>query len=275
MIEIRGVRDFNAEHIFDCGQCFRWNREEDGSYTGVAGEYIANIRYDSGTVYIDGSGSEEFWSDYLDLGRDYGKIKEKLSEDDEIIGAAIEYGSGIRLLNQDRWETLISFIISQNNNIPRIKGCIEKLCAMFGKPIGTFRGKEYFSFPERERLAGLSEEDLEPARLGYRARYIVETAKADIDLEKASELDTPSLYRYLLSLTGVGPKVANCILLFGFSRYDSFPVDVWVRRVMNRLYGFDEKDMKGMTRFAEEKFGSLGGFAQQYLFYYIRIQEES
>ena len=226
-------------------------------------------------MYIDGSGSEEFWRDYLDLGRDYGKIKEKLSEDDEIIGAAIEYGSGIRLLNQDRWETLISFIISQNNNIPRIKGCIEKLCAMFGKPIGTFRGKEYFSFPERERLAGISEEDLEPVRLGYRARYIVETAKADIDLEKASELDTPSLYRYLLSLTGVGPKVANCILLFGFSRYDSFPVDVWVRRVMNRLYGFDEKDMKGMTRFAEEKFGSLGGFAQQYLFYYIRIQEES
>lgn len=154
MIEIRGVRDFNAEHIFDCGQCFRWNREEDGSYTGVAGEYIANIRYDSGTVYIDGSGSEEFWRDYLDLGRDYGKIKERLSEDDEIIGAAIEYGSGIRLLNQDRWETLISFIISQNNNIPRIKGCIEKLCAMFGKPIGTFREKSIFHFRKEKGLPG-------------------------------------------------------------------------------------------------------------------------
>ena len=274
MIEFKNIKDFNTDHIFDCGQCFRWEREEDGSYTGIASGYIANVSYEDGSVFVDGDGSRDFWFDYLDLGRDYGKIKEKISESDETIREAIKYGYGIRLLKQDMWETLISFIISQNNNIPRIKGCIEKLCQMFGEAAGERNGKVFYTFPERERLAQLTEEDLAPIKLGYRARYIIETAKADLNLEEAAKGTSKEVYEFLLSLTGVGPKVANCILLFGFARFDSFPIDVWVKRVMNMLYGFEEKDVKGMKTFADNTYGDLGGFAQQYLFYYVRSLNE-
>lgn len=269
MIRISNVRDFDTDHIFDCGQCFRWEREDDGSYTGIASGNIANIRYDAGSVVIDGDGDEDFWRNYLDLDRDYGKIKGMLSGSDEVIREAVKAGEGIRILNQDRWETLISFVISQNNNIPRIKGCIDKLCSIFGEYAGSFRGKEFYTFPEKSVLASADEEALAPVRLGYRAGYICDISRTDMDLEAESLKPTDELYDFLLSLKGVGPKVANCILLFGFARLDCFPIDVWVKRVMNRLYGFDEKDTAGMKRFAAERFGEYGGIAQQYLFRYI------
>ncbi|MEG0156843.1 MAG: DNA glycosylase, partial [Anaerovoracaceae bacterium] len=137
------VEAFNLEHIFDCGQCFRWEPQEDGSYTGIAGKTIANIAYQEGEVIIDGGGSEAFWKNYLDLERNYGEIKKELICKDPSIKEAIDYGYGIRILNQDRWEALISFIISANNNIPRIKKNIESLAQGFGTLAGEFRGKEY------------------------------------------------------------------------------------------------------------------------------------
>ncbi len=284
MIEITGIKDFDTDHTFDCGQCFRWNREDDGSYSGIAGNKIANISYKNGTVTIDNAEQEElrFWKNYLDLDRDYGIIKEILSSKDEVVSKAIEYGSGIRILNQDKWETIISFIISQNNNIPRIKGCIENLCNNFGETAGVFKGVEYHSMPEPQVLASLDVNDLEPVKLGYRARYIIEAAKQitkdggreflDKTFNRGASGD--EIYDYLTGLCGVGPKVANCIMLFCMQQYDSFPIDVWVRRVMNRLYGFDESDIKGMKTFAADRFMSLGGFAQQYLFYFIRSFEK-
>ena len=275
-IQIKIEKDFNLDHIFDCGQCFRWEKEEDGSYTGVASGKVARMAYEDGVLTIEGpgagagdggaggagacdgacAGDEEFWRDYLDLDRDYGQIKKSLKG----VGDAIEYGYGIRILNQDPWETLISFIISQNNNIPRIKGCIEKLCRLYGEPLGTFRGKEYFGFPGPEDLA---EADLSEVKLGYRAGYITDTARrvCEQGMPEAGEL---------LDCKGVGPKVANCILLFGYRKYDSFPIDVWMKKIMNQLYGFDEEDRKGMEKFARENFGQNSGFAQQYLFYYVR-----
>lgn len=284
MIEITGVKDFNTDHIFDCGQCFRWNREADGSYTGIAGNRPANIAYRDGRVVIDNAddGELDFWRNYLDLDRDYGQIKQTLAAEDEVIRNAIDYGQGIRILNQNRWETIISFIISQNNNIPRIKGCIENLCRNFGEYAGAYRGEEYYSMPKPQVLASLDIEDLAPVRLGYRAKYIIETSKkiaADGGtefLDSAFDESSPGndVYEYLTGLCGVGPKVANCIMLFCMQQYDSFPVDVWVKRVMNRLYGFNESDIKGMKKFAADKYMNLGGFAQQYLFYYIRSLEK-
>ncbi len=283
-LEFAGVKDFNADHIFDCGQCFRWNRDDDGSYSGIAGGKAANISYQNGTVTIDNAGEEDrcFWRNYLDLDRDYGLIKEALSSRDEIISKAIGYGSGIRILKQDKWETIISFIISQNNNIPRIKGCIETLCRNFGEYAGSYRNAAYYEMPEPHVLASLDVNDLEPVKLGYRARYIIETAKKITKdggrtfLDSAFDDNTPGdeIYEYLTGLCGVGPKVANCIMLFGMQHYDSFPVDVWVRRVMSRLYGFDVSDIKGMKAFAADRYMELGGFAQQYLFYYIRSLEK-
>ena len=278
-------KDFNLEHIFECGQCFRWERQPDGSYTGVAKGHIVNMRYDAaianptsdgGHLTITpctGSDFDEIWAPYLDLGRDYGAIKKTLSENDEVMKKASDYGYGIRILNQDLWETIVSFIISQNNNIPRIKGCIERLCENFGEPIepdkeavekGIIPDVIRYEIPTPEKLASLSIEDLAPVRLGYRARYLIETSKT------VCEKGLPEGFDDLSALCGVGPKVANCISLFGMQNYASFPIDVWVIKVMHELYGLDEHDKKGMARFAKERFGELGGFAQQYLFYYMR-----
>lgn len=284
-VTINNITDFNLDHIFDCGQCFRWHRKEDGSYTGIAGGRPVNMQFftefgdaeepnhkntskaHAGTLMINNCTEEDmdnFWRNYLDLDRDYGKIKRKLSKGDPVMRKAISHGSGIRILNQELWETIISFIISQNNNIPRIKGCIEKLAELFGEPAGEYEGRLWYNLPAPEVLASLTAEDLEPVRLGYRARYLIGTAKA----VRASGL--PETREELEALMGVGPKVANCIQLFGMHQHQAFPVDVWMARVMHRLYGIDEKNHKAMEAYADEHFGALGGFAQQYLFYYIR-----
>ena len=288
------ITDFDLRETFECGQCFRWREskgEEGISYIGIAGGHIAKIDYDKKEkhLHITEMGKEtspddatRFWPAYLDLERDYASIKRKLSRNDDVMKKAISSGKGIRILKQDLWETIVSFIISQNNNIPRIKGCIEKLAGLFGEAIelaGTEKNKKEemalleavgltpASIPSSKVLASLKEKDLDPVKLGYRARYLIETAKS------VEENGLPDNMEELSLLCGVGPKVANCIGLFGLGKMDSFPIDVWVKRVMNRMYGFSEDDVSGMQKFAEERFGSLGGFAQQYLFYYIRELE--
>lgn len=273
---IEEVADFFPAHVFDCGQCFRWRRQEDGSYTGIAEGRIANIAFVPYEEENAGAGGrlvirnctaedfEKFWRRYLDLDRDYGKIKRKLCRGDQSMKKAVRFGWGIRILQQELWETIVSFIISQNNHIPRIKGCIENLAEMFGDGAGSFDGKTWYNLPSPEKLASLTVEDLAPVKLGYRARYLIETAKA------VCERGLPEDGQALSELCGVGPKVASCIALFGMGDTGSFPIDVWVARVMHELYGFAEKDKTAMADFAADKFGELGGFAQQYLFYYMR-----
>ena len=277
------IKDFNPDRTFDCGQCFRWDKENDGSYTGIAFGKPVNISFNEdepfkGIITIENASEENFediWHNYLDLGRDYGEINRELSQKDAIMSDVIKYSEGIRILKQDEWETLISFIISQNSNIPRIKKSIEALAANFGGIAGEYRGRVFHNLPTPEVLASLTVEELEPARLGYRAKYLIETAKAVSEdknekLLKNRDMMLEEAYDYLIGLCGVGPKVANCILLFSMGKIESFPIDVWIRRVMSKLYGFEEKDMKGMKAFAEETFGQYGGIAQQYLFYYMR-----
>lgn len=284
---VEGVKDFHLDHTFDNGQCFRWEKESDGSYTGVAFGKAINISERGGeplagkerkTILLENTSLEEYegiWKSYLDLERDYGTIKADFAQKDATMARAIEYGAGLRILQQDPWETLISFIISQNNNIPRIKKCIEGLCQHFGEEIGFYRGKPYYAFPSPEAMALRSAADLEPIKLGYRAKYILETARLVAEdggarLQSLKEVPLAEAQDYLLSLCGVGPKVANCIMLFSMGKYECFPIDVWVRRVMNQLYFINEKDMGAMAEFAARNFGSYGGIAQQYLFYYMR-----
>ena len=283
--EADNIEDFDLNHIFDCGQCFRWKREADGSYTGTAFGRIANFSYfpaaagrRGGRLVAVNCSEEEFekvWSPYLDLGRDYGQIKKRLRAGDEIMTKAVEYGSGIRILRQELWETTLSFIISQNNNIPRIRGCIETLARRYGKPLGFFRERQYFAVPEAEVVAELEEKELRDCGLGYRAPYLLATARQFMDAggpdrvaQRLAGSEDPAAE--LEQFRGVGPKVANCIALFAVQKYDAFPIDVWVRRVMSRLYHMDEKDVKAMKNYAAEHFAGYGGFAQQYLFYYIR-----
>lgn len=279
---LKNPKSFELKDIFDCGQCFRWNIEEDGSYTGVFGKNILNVKRDGKNINFKGicdGNIEDIIYDYFDLNRDYERIKETLSEIDENMKKSVLYGKGIRILNQDLWETIMSFIISANNNIPRIKGIIERLSKKYGSKI-SFNGKEYYTFPTPEQLRDVTVEDYRKLGLGFRDIRLYETTQMilnkDIDLEKLkNNSNTIEVREELLKLSGVGPKVADCILLFStLKRFEVFPIDVWVRRVMNDLYIKQEDETKvskkQIEKIAEEKFGNLAGLAQQYLFYWRR-----
>lgn len=261
------VKDFRPVHIFECGQVFRWVPEDQSGdvYTGFAGNHAARVSYEEGRLTIKASGgSEEFWHDYFDLGTDYGEIKRTLVSNEPAIRDATEYGCGIRILNQDLFETIISFIISQNNNIPRIRKNIESLCGRYGEQAGDGDGKAMYAFPTAEALAEAELSDLADLKLGYRAPYIKETARAYLEGGK------PSCREDLLKMHGIGPKVANCIMLFGLRDVEAFPIDTWVRHIMSDMYEIDEKDTQLMYKTAKDKFGKYAGYAQQYLFYYYR-----
>ena len=272
---------FELADIFECGQCFRWNREEDGSYTGVFHNNVLNVDKIGNEIIFKGiceGNIEKICTDYFDLNRDYTKIKEELSNIDDNLKRSVEYGKGIRILNQDLWETIISFIISANNNIPRIKGIIERLSKSYGRKI-VYNNKEYYTFPTPEELRNVTVEDFRNLGLGFRDIRLYETThmilEKQVDLKKLEKLPTKLAREELLRLSGVGPKVADCILLFStLKRFDVFPIDVWVRRVMNELYIKNEDEnkvtKKEIQKLADEKFGNMQGLAQQYLFYWKR-----
>lgn len=277
---IKNCKSFKAKDIFDCGQCFRWNEEPDGSYTGIFGHNVLNVKEEKDIVITgicDGN-IEDICKNYFDLDRNYEEIKETLSLIDDNMKESIKYGEGIRILNQDLWEMIISFIISANNNIPRIKGIIERMSAKYGQEI-KFRGTSYYTFPTIDELSQASVKDLKDLGLGFRDRYVYETTKkikeGKINLDNLKQEPTNEVRKQLLTLTGVGPKVADCIMLFStLKRFDVFPVDVWVRRVMNDLYIHNEDETKvnkkQIQEIARDKFGALEGIAQQYLFYWKR-----
>ena len=272
---------FELADIFECGQCFRWNKEENGSYTGVFHKNVLNVEKVGNEIIFKGiceGNIEKICTDYFDLSRDYSKIKEELSKIDDNLKTSVEYGKGIRILNQDLWETIISFIISANNNIPRIKGIIERLAKAYGDKI-EYEGKDYYTFPTPEQLRNVSIQEFRNLGLGFRDIRLYETTHMildkEVDLNKLSKMPTKQAREELLRLSGVGPKVADCILLFStLKRFDVFPIDVWVRRVMNELYIKNADETKvtknEIQRLADEKFGALQGLAQQYLFYWKR-----
>ena len=279
---IKNQESFELKDIFECGQCFRWNEEKDGSYTGVIKQGVLNVKKEINHIIFTGMLTEdikEIVNDYFDLERNYEEIKLKLSSIDKYLKESIEYGKGIRILNQDLWETIISFIISANNNIPRIKGIIERISKKYGKEI-IWNEKKYYLFPTPEELKDVSISDLRDLGTGFRDKRIYETIHLildkKVDLNKMhKEKDTLKVREELLSLSGVGPKVADCILLFStLKRFDVFPIDVWVRRVMNELYIKNEDETKvnkkEIEKIAKQKFGNLEGLAQQYLFYWKR-----
>ncbi len=280
--KLENANSFELKDIFECGQCFRWNKEEDESYTGVFGKNVLNVKKEGKDVIFKGVCEKDIKSvveDYFDLKRDYEQIKKQLSNIDENMKKSILYGQGIRILNQDLWETIISFIISANNNIPRIKGIIERLSKNYGDEI-NYNGKIYYTFPTPEQLKDVTVEEYRKLGLGFRDIRLYETThmilNKEIDLEKMqNNPNTIEIREQLLKLSGVGPKVADCILLFStLKRFEVFPIDVWVRRVMNDLYIKQQDETKvskkQIEKIAQEKFGDLAGLAQQYLFYWRR-----
>ena len=278
---IENQESFNPVHIFECGQCFRWNKEVNGSYTGVIKNGVINVMQEKNKIIFKGicDGSlENIIIQYFDLKTNYDTYKNILNDVDEYLRESIKFGDGIRILNQDLWECIISFIISANNNIPRIKKIIEKLSSNYGKKV-EFEGKEFFLFPTPEELSKASVQDLRNMGLGFRDIRVYNTTKMilekEVDLDFLENIDNSKIMREeLLKLDGVGPKVADCIMLFSLRRLDVFPIDVWVRRVMNELYIHNEDEekvnKKELKKIAEEKFLGLPGIAQQYLFYWKR-----
>jgi N-glycosylase/DNA lyase len=276
-IIIKNIKDFEPKHIFECGQAFRWHVEKDLSYTTIAYGKVINVRKEENDVILSNTSLEDFnniWYNYFDLGRDYSKIKEELSKD-PILEEAIKFGEGIRILNQEPFEMVISFIISANNQIPRIKKSIELLSKGFGEYIGRYNDKEYYSFPTSDKLSQADPLDLkENYKVGFRGERIVETSRiihrGELDLNSIYSLSREDGKELLMSLPGVGPKVSDCILLFAFNKDEAFPVDVWVKRVMEHFYLKEDTNVKKIGNHAERIFGTLAGFAQQYLFYYAR-----
>ena len=275
-------KSFELKDIFECGQCFRWNEQDDGSYTGVIKDAIINVKKENENIIFTGKCDgdiKEIIEYYFDLNTYYEDIKQKLSNIDEYLKTSVEYGKGIRILNQDLWEMIISFIISANNNIPRIKGIIERLSQKYGNEI-EWNGQKYYTFPSCEQLKDVTVKEYRSLGLGFRDIRLYETTQMilnkEVDLDKLrNNSNTQEIREELLKLSGVGPKVADCILLFSdLKRFDVFPIDVWVRRVMNDLYIKEDDEAKvsktKIEKLADEKFGSLKGLAQQYLFYWRR-----
>ena len=278
---IENQESFELKDIFECGQCFRWNENENGSYTGVVNKGVLKVEKQGEKIIFTGMldiDIKEVVRFYFDLDRNYEEIKMQLSNIDKYLKTSVEYGKGIRILNQDLWETIISFIISANNNIPRIKGIIERISKKYGTEI-EWNEEKYYTFPTPEQLGKATVEDLRGLGTGFRDIRIYETTQkvlsGEFNLEEAQKKDTLSAREELLTLSGVGPKVADCILLFStLKRFDVFPIDVWVRRVMNELYIKNEDETKvsknEISKIAKKKFGNLEGLAQQYLFYWKR-----
>jgi len=255
------VKCFDVGLSVDCGQAFRWVKKEDGSFHGVIFKKAVDIVQNGNEIIFKNSDEETFknvFEPYFDLDRDYEKICAGF--DDKYLKKACEKYSGIRILHQEPWEALCSFIISQNNNIPRIKGIIERFCSSFGENLGNGD----FSFPSAEAVSKLSEADLAPLRAGFRNKYILDAAAkccfGEVSLEKIKTMPIEQARQELMKIKGVGPKVAECTLLYGFNRVEAFPVDVWVRRIMQTMY---PQGLPPCTAGVE-------GIAQQYLFHYIR-----
>ncbi|MBO5909643.1 MAG: DNA-3-methyladenine glycosylase 2 family protein [Clostridia bacterium] len=261
-INIYELNNFTLSQTLDCGQAFRWQMINENLWHGAArGKYL-KIGCDNGVVTLYDTSLDDFqniWRDYFDLDRDYAGIITSISKN-EILKKASSFAEGIRILNQDPWEALCSFIISQNNNIPRIKGIIERLCNSFGEKIND----SFFSFPTADKIAFLTLEDLAPLRSGFRAKYILDAAKkvasGELELEPLKSINIDLARAELMKIYGVGAKVADCALLFGLGHMDAFPKDVWIKKAIKKL--FDGELPKEALSYA--------GIVQQYIFHYAR-----
>ena len=262
-IIIKDMSCFNIKHILECGQIFRFFERADGSYEVFSKDKRAIVRQNDVEAEII-SEDAQYFAKFFDLDRDYNEIKEKL-RDKPFMQEAIEYGNGIRILNQDKWEMLISFIISANNHIPRIKGIIQRLCERLGENKG-----DYYAFPTPEKMAQMDENFYASIGAGYRAAYLASTAREvanGFDLEEIVSMDGNEGNKKLCKLLGVGPKVADCILLFAYHKQDVFPVDTWIKKVYKDVIGDDEVNNNAMRRKLIDIYGEYSGYAQQYLFF--------
>ena len=279
-VTVKNIENLSLKQIADSGQSFRWRELNDGSFIVIAMGEVVHLVQNGNDLIINGINPKSFnekWFNYFDLNRDYQKVIKSLKGRDEYLDAAIEYGKGIRILNQELWEIIITFIISSNNNIPRIKNSIDLLSRKYGSYIKSVDGEDYYTFPKPKALSKATLDDLRACGLGYRDKYILKTSQmvtdGIIDLDRLKKLPLKAAKKELIKLVGVGNKVADCVLLFACEKPEAFPIDTWVKKVLNKYYNLQEENNKGINEFVAEHFGKYAGIAQQYLFYYIRNVE--
>lgn len=265
---------FKPQLFFDCGQSFRFFNYENNTYTGVAFGNVIELKEEKDGYLIKTSGDldENTLIDFFDLKRDYEEIENALKEDASM-KEAMEFGRGIRILKQDFFEMLLTFIYSQRSNIPKIAKCVEETSRLFGDKI-VYKDKTYYSFPTPHKMKNITEKDLETVKCGYRSPYIIDAVNkvnsGEISYEALKDLPYNEVKEKLLTIKGVGEKVADCICLFSFGFFEAFPTDTWIKKAMQQLYGVNENEIKETS---DKMFGNLSGIAQQYLFYYLRYKK--
>lgn len=273
---INTPEDFNLKETLECGQCFHFNSIDENEYVLTAYDNMLHIRQDEKQLIFYNTDEEQYqklWKRYFDLERDYGSIKRELLEKDDKLEEAITAMSGVRILNQEFFETLISFIISQNKQIPHIKKIVADISESYGTYKGEVKGIAMYAFPKVSQLRRAGLEDLKELKTGFRAPYIYDAVsrvyEGSISYDELVKLDSAAGIEKMCEIKGVGNKVASCVSLFALGKRDSFPIDVWIKRIMEYLY-FDGEEVSkdNIARLAKERFGELGGYAQQYLFYY-------
>ncbi|MGL5821027.1 MAG: DNA-3-methyladenine glycosylase family protein [Sarcina sp.] len=291
VIIVEGIKNFDLVQTLECGQCFRWEKVDENKYIGIAYDKVLEVEQVGDTLKFYNTNQKDFnniWRHYFDLDRDYSEIKRELSKD-SILSEALSYGTGIRVLNQEPYEMVISFIISARNSIPVIKRTIKIISEIWGEKI-EYKGNIYHTFPKKEVLAFVTEAQMKEAGGSFRSKYIVDTSHKIYtsemmnrgegerdeeflklyDLERIMKLEDQKCHIALQNYNGVGAKVADCIMLFSMGKTSAFPVDVWVKRAMIHFYGAKDSSLPKIRSFGIDRFGKYAGFAQQYLFYYTK-----
>ncbi len=276
-IIIKDASDFSVAQTLECGQCFHFVKLNEDDYVLSAYGKMLHITQNGDEIILHDTSRKDFddiWYNYFDLGNDYGEIKRQLLEKDDKLKEAIETMWGVRILKQEFFETLISFIISQNKQIPHIKKIVADISRTKGKLLGEVNGVSVYAFPPAEEIKDITEEELKELKTGFRAPYIMDAIKkinsGEVSEAALSQMNNEEVMSSLCSIKGVGEKIGNCVMLFGLCRRDAFPIDVWIKRIMEYLYFGKETKKEDIRDFAAKQFGELGGYAQQYLFYYGR-----
>ena len=277
-VYLEDIVDFNLEQTLECGQCFRFYKIKKDEYIIVAYHIMQRVEQVGNRIIFYDCDIETFnsvWYKYFDLETDYGEIKSFLLEHDDKLKEAIEEKSGVRILKQEFFENLLSFIISQNKQIPHIKKIVNDIAIKYGDLLGEYDGVKYYSFPTPKQVEKATIEEFRELKTGFRAPYLVDAISkvnsGEITLDILNDLSTLEVEKRLLEIKGVGTKVANCVMLFSLCRTEAFPIDVWVQRIMEKVYYNGESIKKEVIQqFASDHFGEYGGYAQQYLFYYAR-----
>lgn len=274
---VEDVSEFDIRQTLECGQCFHFEKLDEMDYAVVYKKHLLRIKQTGNVLKFENTSVEEFenvWKYYFDLDRDYKSIQDDLISADERLKEAIKENTGVRILNQDFTETLMSFIISQNKQIPHIKAIVKSLSEKYGDYLGTINDIDFYAFPDELQIKEISEDMYRECKTGFRAPYLfdagVKINLEDFNSEELRNMGYDLAKEKLITIKGVGEKVANCVLLFALGYRNAFPVDVWIKRIMEKMYFEKETDNNEIMRFAKERFGDYGGYAQQYLFYFAR-----